>query len=319
QANIDAIPGNVIPRYGIMTAPSSHRRFPTSSETWSEQNGWISNNSFNALDAASPVAVLHVSKDGDWYFVRSEFNFGWVPALDVATGSASEIRSYTDAKDFIMVTTGKVAVYSDNAPGNFLVDFYMGAKLRLVRKAADGYHVLVPFRKADGTFETVPGRVKPDAGVCAGYQPFTRRNMIATFFTKLNDPWSGGDADEARHCCGTTRGVLRTFGIKVMDSTTFQLHASDHVISYPKETPNDVKYSRLKECEPAITLLGSSEHVILYLGDVNGRQYVIHSTGYDYKRDDGTVMMLRRVNVNDTELEGGSQVNTWTYMCQLKP
>jgi hypothetical protein len=29
--------------------------------------------------------------------------------------------------------------------------------------------------------------------------------------------------------------------------------------------------------------------------------------------------MLRRVNVNDTELEGGSQVNTLTYMCELKP
>jgi hypothetical protein len=80
-----------------------------------------------------------------------------------------------------------------------------------------------------------------------------------------------------------------------------------------------VKYSYLEKCEPGITLLGSDAHVILYLGEANGRQYVIHSTGYDYTRDDGTVMLLRRVNVNDTELEGGSQVDTWTYMCELKP
>jgi hypothetical protein len=319
QANIDTVPKIVTPRFGILTAPSSHRRFPTQNETWSEQNGWISNNSFNALDAASPVAILHVSKDGDWYFVRSEFNFGWVPSLDIAAGSLKEIKDYVDASNFIMVTTGKVPVYSDNKTGNFLMDLYMGARVRLVNKAADGFHVLVPYRKSDGTFEAVPGFIRPDAGVSVGYQSFTQRNMINTFFTKLDDPWSGGDTYEARHCCGTVRGVLRTFGIKVMDSTTFQLHASDHVISCPKETPNEVKYSLLKGCEPAITLLGSSEHVILYLGEVNGRQYVIHSTGYDYKREDGTVMMLRRVNVNDTELEGGSQVNTWTYMCVLKP
>jgi hypothetical protein len=179
--------------------------------------------------------------------------------------------------------------------------------------------VLVPFRKSDGGFEAVPGLVKPDAGVSVGYQPFTQRNIITTFFAKLNDPWSGPDAYEARHCCGTVRGVLRTFGIKVMDSTTFQLHASDHVISYPESTATDIKYGYLAKCEPGVTLLGSPAHVILYLGESGGRHYVIHSTGYDYKRDDGTVMMLRRVNVNDTELEGGSQVNTWTYMCELKP
>ncbi|MCE5249383.1 SH3 domain-containing protein [bacterium] len=319
QGNADAIPDIVTPRYGILVAPSTHRYIPTHNERWREQNGWISSTSFNAADAASPVAILHTSRDGDWYYVRSEFNFGWIPALDIATGSEDEIRNYVEARDFIMVTTGKVPVYSDNPPYNFLMDLYMGARVRLVSKEADGFHVLVPFRKPDGTFQTVPGRVKPDAGVCAGYQPFTQRNIINTFFAKLNDPWSGGDAYEARHCCGTVRGVLRTFGIKVMDSTTFQLHASDHVISYPKETPSEVKYKYLRECEPAITLLGSGDHVILYLGEVNGRHYVIHSTGYDYKRDDGTVMLLRRVNVNDTELEGGSQVNTWTYMCQLKP
>jgi len=319
QGNIDAIPETITPRYGILAAPSSHRYIPTHYERWKEQNGWISNTSFNAFDVASPVAVLHTSKDGDWYYVRSEFNFGWVPAIDVATGSANEIRDYVEAKDFIIVTTGKVPVYSDKSPHNFLIDLYMGARIKLVKKTADGFHVLVPYRKPDGTFETVPGWVKPDAGVSVGYQSFTQRNMINTFFAKLNDPWSGADAYEARHCCGATRGLLRTFGIKVMNSTTFQLHASDHVFSYPEETPNEVKYDYLEKCEPGITLLGSRAHVILYLGQVNGRHYVIHSTGYDYKRDDGTVMMLRRVNVNDTELEGGSQVNTWTYMCQLKP
>jgi hypothetical protein len=319
QADVGAIPAKVTPRYGVLVAPSSHRKFPTNSETWSEQTGWISNNSFNGLDAAAPVAVLHTSRNGDWYFVRSEFNFGWVPALDVATGSVNDIRNYVESRDFIIVTTGKVPVYSDKASKNFLMDLYMGARIGLVKKGSDGYHVLAPFRKADGTFETAPGFVKPDAGVSVGYQPYTQRNIINTFFSKLNDPWSGGDADEARHCCGTVRGVLRTFGIKVMDSTTFQLHASDHVISFPKDTPNSVKYSCLKDCEPAVTILGSPAHVILYLGEVNGRHYVIHSTGYDYKRDDGTVMILRRVNVNDTELEGGSQIDTLTYFCQLKP
>ena len=313
------IPETVVPRYGILVCPSQNMKYPTSEEFWPSPESWISNNSFSSLDAASPVAVLHTSEDGNWYYVRSEIHFGWVPATHVALGSQRELRDYVNAKDFIMVTGGKVTVYSDRNREIFVTDLFMGAKIKLVRKAADGYRVLVPYRRADGSFEAIPGFVKPDAPVSMGYQPFTRRNIINTFFTKLNDPWSGGDYYEGRHCCGTIRGLLRTFGISVLNSTTFQLHASDHVISCPEDTPNEVKYQYLSKCEPAITLLGSRAHVILYLGKVDGRYYVIHSTGYDYKTADGTTMLLRRVNVNDTELEGGSQVNTLTYMCELKP
>ncbi len=35
--------------------------------------------------------------------------------------------------------------------------------------------------------------------------------------------------------------------------------------------------------------------------------------------EDDTIMMVRRVNVNDTELPGGSHIDTWTYICALKP
>ncbi len=318
KAAIDRIPAAVRASHGILVCPSHAMKYPMSAETWPDPESWISNNSFSSLDAASPVAVLHASEEGDWLYVRSEIHFSWVPAGHVAFGSPEAIREYVEAKDFIVVTGGKVPVYAEQNPRPFLVDLYMGAKVRLVRKAPDGYHVLIPWRDPDGSFRTVPGWIRPDAPVHVGYQPFTRRNVIATFFNKLGDPWSGGDYYEGRHCCGTVRGLLRTFGISVLNSTTFQLHATDHVISFPEDTPKSEKYRHLSRCEPGITLLGSRAHVILYLGEANGRHYVIHSTGYDYT-EDGTTMLLRRVNVNDTELEGGSQVNTWTYLCEFKP
>ncbi len=313
------IPVTITPRYGILVCASQNMKYPTAEEFWPEPDGWISNNSFSSLDAASPVAILHTSEGGDWYYIRSEIHFGWVPATHVATSAARDIGNFVNAKSFVVATAGKVPVYADAAQGAFLLDLYMGARLPLVRKASDGWHVLAPFRMPDGSFKAVPGLIRPDTGVSESFQPFTRSNVIRTFFAKLGDPWSSGDYYEGRHCCGTMRGVLRTFGISVLNSTTFQLHASDHVYSYPENTPNEVKYQYLAKCEPAVTMLGSPAHVILYLGEANGRQYVIHSTGYDYKAPDGTVQLLRRVNVNDTELEGGSQVNTWTYMCELKP
>ncbi|HUT63764.1 MAG TPA: SH3 domain-containing protein, partial [Anaerolineae bacterium] len=314
-----SIPDLIVPQHGILVTHSNNRRFPTHKIAFDERDGWINQFSTTSLDAAMPVAILHTSRDRDWYFVRSEIAFGWVPAVNVAIGSAEEIRAYVNAENFIMSCTYKVPVYGDSEMKNFLMDLYMGARIKLINETPNSYHVLVPFRRSDGSFETVMGWVKPDALVSVGYQPFTQRNIINTFFTVLYRPWSGGDSYNERNCCGGIRAVLRTFGIFTLNSTTFQLHASDHVIAFPKETQKEIKYKYLEGCDPGICLIGSSEHVIMYLGEVNGRQYVIHQTGYTYTEDDGTVMLVRRVNVNDTELEGGSHVDTWTYICTLKP
>ncbi|MFC1607697.1 SH3 domain-containing protein [Candidatus Latescibacterota bacterium] len=319
MVNADVVPDNIIPLHGILVEHSFNRKFPTHKKAWREQNGWLNQFGNTNLDAGMPVAVLHMSKDRDWYFVRSPIHFGWVPATNVAIGEIGEIRDFVEAPDFIVSCIYKVPVYSDMAGRNFLMDLYMGAKLKLVENTSDGYYVLVPFRGPDGAFEAVTGWVEPDAEVSVGYQPYTQRNIINTFFSLLYRPWSSGDSYYERHCCGTVRGVLKSFGINLRNVTTLQLHASDHVIAFPMDTPKEKKHELLDGHEPAITLIGSREHIIMYLGKVGGSHYVIHSTGYDYKESDTTVRMVRRVNVNDTELEGGSHFGKWTYICTVKP
>ena len=315
----DSIPDTIVPQYGILVEYSFNRKLPTRKKAWREQNGWLNVFGNTSLDSGMPVAVLHTTKDRDWYYVRSEIHFGWVPAVNVAIGSAEDIGNYLQAPDFLVSLAYKVPVFSDRGRRNFLTDLYMGGRIKLLEQTSDGYYVLVPFRGPDGLFESVSGWVKPDAKISVGWQPYTQRNAIETFFSLLYRPWSSGDSYYERHCCGTVRGVLRTFGIIVKNTTTQQLHASDHVIAFPKETPNAKKHSLLEGLEPGITLIGSRAHVIMYLGEVDGRHFVIHSTGYDYKENESTVRMVRRVNVNDTELEGGSQVDTWTYICTVKP
>ena len=319
KTDTGSIPDTIIPQYGILVTHSNNRFFPTHKIAFRERDGWINSFSNTSLDMAMPVAILHTSRDRDWFFVRSEIAGGWVPAVNVAIGSRKKINDYVNAKKFIVSTCYKVPIYADRKMKSFLTDLYMGARIKLRKTTSDGYQVLVPFRKPDGSFDTVQGWVKPDARVSVGYQPFTQRNIIETFFIVLYRPWSGGDMYNERHCCGGIRAVLRTFGIITLNSTTFELHASDHVTAFPEDTSQEVKYGYLKGCEPGICLIGSRQHVIMYLGEVNGRHYVIHQSGYPYTAEDGTIMLPRRVNVNDTELEGGSHVDTWTYICELKP
>ncbi len=83
------IPKVIIPRYGILVCPSQNMKYPTSEEFWPSPESWISNNSFSSLDAASPVAALHTSEDGDWYYVRvaqEDEETGWSSPVWVNVG-----------------------------------------------------------------------------------------------------------------------------------------------------------------------------------------------------------------------------------------
>ena len=88
---------------------------------------------------------------------------------------------------------------------------------------------------------------------------------------------------------------------------------------FPRDTPKEKKYELLDGCEPGICLVGDGGHISMYLGEVDGRHYVIHQSGYSYTDENGDRLNVKRVNVNDTELEGGSNIEKWTEITTLKP
>ncbi len=320
KTDTGSIPDRIIPRYGIITNHTNCRVLPTDEIAYGKPGQWYVRGLQGAsCDVAMPLAVLHASKNRDWYYVRTEVAFGWVRAADVALGSREEIAAYVDSRDFIVALDHAVPVFSDSRFDTFLTDLYLGSKMQLVNKTAAGYHVRAPFRAANGSMVIADGWVRPDAKVSVGYQPFTQRNMLNTLFNILYRPYSWNDAYHEWNCCGYIRAVLRTFGMKMGSWPAFQLHYSDNAIVFPAKTPREVKYRHLESCDPGICLVGSDGHILVYLGTVDGYRYVIHMGGYDYTGEDGTVMMYRRVNVNHTELEGGYNIDDWTKISPLIP
>jgi hypothetical protein len=302
-------------------AHTLNRALPTNEAVYSSSNGWLDIIQSTSLDMCSPVAVLHASPDNDWFYVRSELAFGWIPAVNVAFGSARSIRDYVNAKDFIVSTAFTVPVFADQGFKTYVTDIYMGARLKLIKKTASGYQTLVPYRKSDGTVEFTRAWVKPDAKVSIGYQSYTQRNILNTIFSLIYRPFSWADGNYERDCCGTQRAVLRTFGIMTGRWTAMELHSSDHVTCFDKKTTSkEIKYKHLDPCEPAITYVGDPGHISMYIGKTDGKYYVIHMSGYFYKDPDGqTTRLVGRVNVNDTEFEGGSNVNDWSEITEFKP
>jgi len=314
-----AVPEVITPRHGITVRHTRVRVVPTHDRLYRGQNQWLDMMQSAVLEAGQPVAILYETKARDWLLVRGEYTTGWIPAENAATGQPREIRRFVSADDFVVATNHKVPVYADIARLTHLTDIYLGARLPLRKATGSGYNVLVPVRRTDGTFEAVPGWIAPDAEVSVGYQPYTQRNAITTFFRLLNRPYGWGGTENERDCVGTIRAVMRTFGINTPRWTVFQLYHTDHVTTFPRDLPKEEKYRLLSRCEPGITVCGFDWHVVLYLGQADGNHYVIHQNGFSYHGDDGTEYRVGRVSVNTTELEGGADINRWTELSVFKP
>lgn len=317
--NEDDIPSVVKPRYGILVRNTFNRVVPTNEKVYTSQFGWLDMFQNADLDEGMPVAILHVSKNGDWYYVKSEYAFGWVSADNVAEGSVQEIKRLAEPDNFIVALAHKVPVYAGGDFKIWIMDLYQGSRLPLVKKSSSGYEVRVPYRQADGSLKAVTGWVKPGADVNIGFQEYTQRNVITTIFRLLNRPYGWVGTDHERDCVGAIKSVFGTFGIFVPRWTTFELYYSDHVTSFPANTPKEVKYRYLDQCEPGITVCGFNWHVVLYLGEVDGVHYVIHQNGYSYHDAEGNEVRVGRVSVNHSELEGGADIARWTELSVFKP
>jgi hypothetical protein len=315
----ESVPATVEPRTGILVEHTLNRAAPIATPAHNAQFGWLDMFAIGSFETGAPVAVLHTSADGAWHYIRAEFMYGWVPAVSVAFAPPRNIRRLAESDRFIVVLPHKLSVFGDRERRTILAEVYQGTRLVIASRTADGYRVLVPFRKPDGSLLAAEGWVAPDADVSVGYQPFTQANVIRTMFRLLNRPYGWHDSYHERDCCGAIRTVLKTFGIITPRGTTHELHSSDHVICFTKETPREVKYRQLDTCEPAITMCGFTGHIVMYLGKVDGSYFVIHSNGYSYHDADGTEVKIARVGVCDTEIEGGSNIGEWTELATFKP
>ena len=316
---MDSVSETIQPKHGLIIRHTLQRMAPVNSKVYNQQYGWLDMFQKAVLETGMPVAILHATKDRDWYYVRSEYSVGWVPASNVAVGPERDIRRLAEPDNFIVAITHKVPVFADQSFSMHLTDIYMGAQLPLVNRTAAGYRVSVPYRLPDGSLETASGWVRPDAQVSVGYQPYTRRAVIETIFRLLNRPYGWGGTDHERDCVGTIRAVYKTFGIFMPRWTVFELYSTDHVFIFPKDTPKEVKYRYLDKCEPGITVCGFNWHVVLYLGKVGDIHYTIHENGFSYHDDDGTEVRVGRISVNSTEIEGGGNIELWTELSGFKP
>ncbi|MBP7050267.1 MAG: SH3 domain-containing protein [Phycisphaerae bacterium] len=304
--DLDAIAPEVNVRFGLIVGFCDHRVLPVAEGLYNaDLNLSFDRLQDSTLDVASPVAVLHGSRDGRWLYAVGETLRGWVQAERVAMCERDVVRAYVRSGQFAVVTVAKADLYADEDLRNHLGRAQMGARLVVARDTgADTLRVLTPRRDSDGVCTLEPAYIEK-SDVSLGYLPYTPRTIIQQAFKLLNTPYGWGGLFGEQDCSRFIQEVFATVGLVLPRNSSEQAKVGRQVYANPEIGLAQEKLAVLRgPASPALTLLCMKGHVMLFLGFVEGRPYVIHDL-WSYDIDASTVAVVNRVAVTPLDLGSG--------------
>lgn len=288
-------------RFGLVVQRTPMRTFPTLDKLYSEDlDTDIDRFQETGVFPGTPLAILHTSRDGEWYLAQSFHYLAWIQAKHVAIGPREAVLAFAEKEPFAVVTEAKVHTnYTPSMPAVSEVQLDMSTRLPLLSAEETGhnvhgqnpfasYTVEMPIRDAKGDLAFTPALIPRHNDVTIGYLPYTKANVIAQAFKFLGERYGWGHDYNARDCTGFVLEVYRTMGIEMPRNSSQQGYgAYGQNVVYDEASTNAEKLARLDKAQVG-DLIYLPGHVVMYLGKLNGEHYVIHDVhGLSYTDSNG--------------------------------
>ncbi|MDE2028047.1 MAG: SH3 domain-containing protein [Candidatus Omnitrophica bacterium] len=306
--NLSGVVMGQAPRYGLVVHFAAQRSLPTREGLYEEKGDVDFDQLQNsALDVGTPVAVVHTSADGLWYYVMSGLSDGWVEAKNIALGDVNQVKEYAGDNDFVVVIKPKADIFLNESMTSFYDYVRMGTRLPLSGVDDGRVTVNVPVMDTDGSLAVKQAYMNAE-DVNTGFLPFTARNIYKQALMMLNQPYGWGDMYGEQDCSRFVEMVFATVGLKLPRDSKDQMQAGHDIVDL-EDQDEDAKMAALAKVPFADTLLGMKGHIMLYLGMVDGKPYAIHDTTGYMKRVDGREVKyaVDRVIISDLSLGADSR------------
>lgn len=314
QTNVSAIPQSVSVRYAVTVRRTPVRNMPTGEGLYY----YASDKDFDTLqetmlDPAEPVAVLHTSANGFFYYAQTRNYSGWVSKYDLALTDKNTWLSYVNPAKFLVVTD---ADYILKTAGEN-VYYQQGARLPVTADKGNLYTVMAPSRSQYGGLVKqslfIP---KTNNSLHYGYLPYTSNNIVRAAFKFYGKPYGWGGLKNSVDCSSLIMNAYRTVGIMLPRNADEQEKSAGTHHALTGVSGN--RLSVIDKLTPGAGLYMDG-HCMLYLGSINKDPYIIHSLGSYYNK--GVRQREMSVVVSDLNLrraDGNTFLNELTTAVEYK-
>ncbi len=299
----------LVTRYAVTTSFTDIRCVPTEEELFAQRGDTgFDEVRDSGIGPGIPVVVLHETADNQWFFIKDGVSSGWVRARDIALTGEEAWRAIVVPEAFVVVTSPRARIC--RGPGLWFAaaTARMGDRFALKGRTRQSLEVVYALRGPDGRARWVSAFIARK-DVSEGYLSYTPRAAITQAFKMLDAPYGWGDSNGAQDCSRFIRMVFATMGFDLPRNSAQQ--ARSGLLIADLEAPlklTEKSQAIARQGRGGVTLLCLKGHIMLYLGEVDGRLYAIHATsGYrEYRGAQEAFIPLGRVVVSDLLLGAGA-------------
>lgn len=302
QSNVSKIPESVSVRYGVTVRRTNVRNLPTRQGLFY----YAEDKEFDALqetalDPCEPVAILHTSANGYFYYVQAYNYSGWVYKFDIATTDRNTWLKYVNPSHSLVVTDKKLSLNVKRSKEEIL--FQQGARIPLLSKNATQYVLDIPYCAQPAGplahLKMIVPKSEISSKINEGYLRYTSNNIINMAFKHYDEPYGWGGLKDSVDCSSMINNIYRTVGIYLPRNADEQALSAGRHMNY-EGMDTDARLAHIQSLTPG-AVLHMDGHCSMYLGTSNKNPFVIHALGSYYQK--GERKRAMRVVVSDLSLQ----------------
>lgn len=330
NASLEGYP-NALSR-GITTRNTDLRSLPTNTPHFytSDGDSWawpFDNLQRSSVPANTPIFVCHLSADKSWALVETSFTYGWIPVEDFASVDNEFVKTWESGR-YAVIIRDHTSVLDEN--GRFLVRASVGHIFPLTEGSADRMQVSIAVADRNRQAVIRRGFVSVEA---ASKKPF-RFNIVnaAKIANELiGEPYGWGGLYGNRDCSSMTRDFFAVFGIWLPRHSEDQVKEAGTLIDLQGLPGEQKEKMILEKGVPYLTLLWRKGHVMLYIGQKDGRALIFHNiwgirtkdlAGREGRKIIGQAVITTLTpgqELSDVDSEAGSLIDNIAAMNTLVP
>ena len=252
----------------IVIKRANLRSFPTNKHFYDNQNL----QKFDTLQESellvnTPVIVIHESKNQAWEFVISPFYAGWIEKENIAFANEDDWDYFLNNEKFILITD---KTYTCDE-----ISLDMSVTLPFIKETNEGYEAILPTKDANDMV-TKSKVIIPKKAAHIGFLEYNNKNLLLQAFKYEGSEYSWGGLNESVDCSSFVANVYRCFGFYFPRNTSSQKVSIGQSINVLDMTADEKK--QIIEADGPC-LLYRPGNVMLYLGQVHNKNYIIHASG----------------------------------------
>jgi NlpC/P60 family. len=262
----------------ITTRNTSLRSLPTQKPHFNSAKGDSASWPFDNLQRSSvaantPIYVCHISADKSWALVETSFTFGWIPAEDFARVDADFIKTWEVGR-YAVITKDQTSILDEG--GNFILKASLGYIFPLSKETAGSLEVLTAVADKNNNAVIKHGFVSQEASAVKPLK-MTSLNAIKIANELIGEPYGWGGLYGNRDCSSMTRDFFAPFGIWLPRHSEDQVTEVGSYVNLQGLDPEQKEKIILEKGVPYLSLLWRKGHVMLYIGEQNGRALIFHN------------------------------------------